>query len=328
VAIYLNVALFWLERGQVTYGRRLGRPRIRPSKIDPPLFYEEGTPIVQGLAMIETMLEIYGLPAKQPPLAIASVEGTKKRARSHDSAIALESPLKRSRIEGSEVEGESALIPVVEREDSYQDPLEDTDDEDEIPLARRRTRRDEAPIEDEEPVPLGDELKTRQATDDEDAEYQGDTDENGSEDFNPRARSLAPISLQALTADGDTPPPSPKRRGRPPKSTSKGAASSTHSVIKKLKERTRRAMREPSPHEGPVWPPLLYNYGRSRPANMPHLPCPEGINPRVWYGMSYRCQKQRMEGLELLAEMPSESSDWPTTTDEEDNQADEREDGV
>jgi hypothetical protein len=35
-----------------------------------------------------------------------------------------------------------------------------------------------------------------------------------------------------------------------------------------------------------------------------------------------------MEGLELLAEMPSESSDWPTTTDEEDNQADEREDGV
>lgn len=261
---------------------------------------------------------MYGLPATEPPPSIASVEVAKKRARSQDSAIALDSPRKRSRSEEPEVEEVSALIPVAIREEDVPDV--DTDEEDDIPL-KNRIRRVKAPIEEEEPVVLSDELEIRQASDDEDAEYEGDTDENASEEFKPRARSLAPTSLHALAANEDGPPPSPKRRGRPPNSTSRLPASSTHSVIKKLKEKTRRAMREPSPHNGPAWPPLLYNYGRPRPVSMPHLPCPEGINERIWYGMSYKCQKQRMKGLELLADMPTESSDWPTTTDDEDDYA-------
>ena len=406
-AVYLGVALFWLERGHVTYQHKLTRPPTEglDKKTDTIMevdFYSPGHEILDKVIIIENLLDSYELPSSadyytapqtileqldsresSPEVPIAHAKRDHTRSRT-DSAVAIETKTNRKRArklaikkEAEKLSGNAIISKTRKRrrvvvdgdveivsetvdfttaatpESAGQIKVELIEDEEQQPdlgvlqAFEQHTEELEASSAFEKYV--GEEEVVRptaesdveqenlsqapiQLSEEEDASYEADTDEHDSDGaYIPRAKAPAPISLSALAAFNSQVPPSPKRRGRPPKSATKDKAkakgrpkmrnakgtSSTHSVIKKMRDRKKKGTqtRDSTPEED-LEEPIRYN-GRGRPASMPHLPCPEGINPRVWYAISYRCQQQRMEGLTQLAEMESEDSDWPTTTDDE-----------
>jgi hypothetical protein len=313
VAFYLETALIWLKDGHTTYQRTLPHPISRKC-----FLFESGTKISDKLNTIEAMLELYGVELSDPeeyPPSSDTESATRKRKASEDSGIGLNGPRKKRRptplvLDKSDLFSvENAVIetngrPRRERHVKFADEslVEYLEDEEADPTSPGNPNND-------------------------DEEYQGDTEDedqttnkqhviDSPRSLRPRA-ATSPASASSL-ASANSPaslnsPTSPNiaksPRTRPPRLEPAKSRPGRKGKCKASPKTLTTPTQTPS---GLTW------LGHGRPAHMPSIPCPGGLNPVVWDAMSYRSQKTRLEGLRLLAEMPSEESEWETSDDEDD----------
>lgn len=330
--IYLKPAIVLAACGFTEYQQSLIRPTPFIKWLPEPVyFFREGDSIQTVVDRIDTYLDFMDAPIiedepESPEIPLALISKLRKHARSQDSAIAIDSA---DTIQGTDVpeiprgasnvtKQEFTLSPPPkgkrkQREASFLDEAIDLTEEP-TPKRARRTPTQPTFANKEDGSDLSsDPLSIRNAHDEEEV-IEADSDK-----YVPRN---TPTSFQALAAADANVPPTPKRRGRPPKNgkaKQQRKTYSTHSALKNFKNKNNKQPRQATPaKDDEEESPITYN-GRERPADMPHVPCPEGINPRIWYCMSYRCQMDRLDGLKALAEQESEPSDWDTSTDEDDD---------
>jgi hypothetical protein len=278
--------LDWLSKGYTTCRKSLER-------VQGLLGYREGDEIESVVLRVEAVITAYKANFDYPDeklLVLPSLE-SRKRARSPtDSGVDVDSLYsKRRRL---------SLSTAISLESDEEDDLED-----DLPLSLRRRRASRVIEVDSEDEDDGVNAFMPRDTLEEDGDIDEDSDDAfESEDepaspdtlaspssLNRRNRpanintALAEQSAGYHTESADSPSPSPSTRTRTPKS--------------KMPKTPKAAAPNPfvkHPWED-GWIPLTYNGPRGRPENMPHVPCPEGQDPRQWYGLSYKTQLARVE---------------------------------
>jgi hypothetical protein len=273
-----------------------------------------GTPINDKLNIIEDMFIMYGVKemesekSREPTAEAAPPAGdpaTRKRMRSEDSGIGLEEQRKRRRV-STPSPGRGPQLRAL-------NAVADTEGR---PKGARHVQFAHADLVDV----LNDDDAYEADTDEDDARSNASPTQTDTLEMPDSARSTrsndtastrptypAPIVDASTTT-------TKRRPGRPRKVDSNKSSSPRNRKGEVKAKGTVKASPRTPIFEAPRVP--CYN-GRGRPAHMPFLPYPEGIDEIVWMSQSYRAQKDRLAGLKLLAEMETESSEWENSSDEE-----------